>query len=1064
MKKIFIIIFFFFLIGIAPVILWGLDKGETLQVAIINKTVADETYREHLGITWVLNHFQYHQSDGSRYQADEDYFGFQVNEKNESFEVKPLLTDYQDYDVIYIADTYGVYEDDLPWIEKEREGARTPLIHGGMEIEEWRSIAERLDNGKPVTLIAEFNTLASPTDPVVRDQMSDYLGIEWSGWMGRYFDELDLDKNLEIPQWVLDEFGDDWNYRGAGFLLVNDTNHEIVVLEQEEHVHSEGIKMEFTDAGREKFNLNTSPNYHYWFDIVIPKKHAQSLATFQWELSKTGEDLLEEHNIPKEFAGIVETSDYHINSYYLAGDFNDVASTPGFYQAKGLSKIYQTVHSFSEEAFYWSAYVPVMKAILQASLELKENETEAVETEEQLSYTSRVSETYFEVYEGGEWKDITIKGVNIGMAKPGVFPGEAAITEEEYARWFEYIGEMGANTIRIYTLHPPGFYKALKEYNESHEEKLYLFHGVWINEEKMVNSLDAFDEDALTDFQAEMQRIVDATHGNATVAAEPGHASGTYATDVSEYVIGWILGVEWYPLMVENTNQVHEEIGEYNGNYVQTEGAAPFEHWLAEQMDYIATYEIDTYHMMRPLSFTNWVTTDLLTHPAEPNAEEDLASVDPNVIQLKEELLDVNQFASYHVYPYYPDFFNFEEEYLQFEDHRGEPNSYAAYLKDLHEAHKIPVLIAEFGVPGSRGLTHENPFGWNQGFLSEKEQGEIIVHLFEDILHEEMLGGLVFTWQDEWFKRTWNTMDYDNPDRRPFWSNAQTNEQQFGLLSFDRHKIKVDGETDDWAESTMLHRGENQLKALHMDVDERYLYLRIDQEDGTNGDIAILLDTAPNQGNTTYEQQPLQNEANFVIEINDEGAHVLIDPYYDYYTYLYGHTLKMLDDYEGKPVKDSGAFIPIFYALNQEIRIPSTDEVIPFSGYETGALKQGISNPKHRDYYSLADYYMKENGVIEIRIPWLLLQFQDPSQREVIGDLYEDGGKEGEASSVKIEDITIAVVKKNGEEWVDTIPERTEDGILPFINYQWETWNEPLYEERLKQSYYLVQEAFQQIP
>jgi hypothetical protein len=91
----------------------------------------------------------------------------------------------------------------------------------------------------------------------------------------------------------------------------------------------------------------------------------------------------------------------------------------------------------------------------------------------------------------------------------------------------------------------------------------------------------------------------------------------------------------------------------------------------------------------------------------------------------------------------------------------------------LHEAHRLPVLIAEFGVPGSRGLTHKNPFGWNQGFLSEDEQGKIISRLFEDIMAEKLLGGLVFTWQDEWFKRTWNTVDYDNPDRRPYWSNAQ---------------------------------------------------------------------------------------------------------------------------------------------------------------------------------------------------------------------------------------------------------------------------------------------------
>ncbi|MRH43354.1 hypothetical protein GH741_11760 [Aquibacillus halophilus] len=54
---------------------------------------------------------------------------------------------------------------------------------------------------------------------------------------------------------------------------------------------------------------------------------------------------------------------------------------------------------------------------------------------------------------------MTIKGVNIGMAKPGHFPGEVAITEEEYYRWFKLIGEMNANTIRVYTIHPPGFYR-----------------------------------------------------------------------------------------------------------------------------------------------------------------------------------------------------------------------------------------------------------------------------------------------------------------------------------------------------------------------------------------------------------------------------------------------------------------------------------------------------------------------------------------------------------------------------------------------------------------------------
>ena len=36
--------------------------------------------------------------------------------------------------------------------------------------------------------------------------------------------------------------------------------------------------------------------------------------------------------------------------------------------------------------------------------------------------------------------------------------------------------------------------------------------------------------------------------------------------------------------------------------------------------------------------------------------------------------------------------------------------------------------------------------------MSEKEQGEIVSRLYDDILEENMLGGLIFTWQDEGLK------------------------------------------------------------------------------------------------------------------------------------------------------------------------------------------------------------------------------------------------------------------------------------------------------------------------
>src|SRR5690606_41122015 len=86
----------------------------------------------------------------------------------------------------------------------------------------------------------------------------------------------------------------------------------------------------------------------------------------------------------------------------------------------------------------------MMETIL-ANAEQKKKQVETVKataaTKEGIAYPSRINGQAFEVYEDGEWQPFTIKGVNMGMAKPGMFPGEAAITREEYDRWFKAIGE-----------------------------------------------------------------------------------------------------------------------------------------------------------------------------------------------------------------------------------------------------------------------------------------------------------------------------------------------------------------------------------------------------------------------------------------------------------------------------------------------------------------------------------------------------------------------------------------------------------------------------------------------
>ncbi|MGI6349022.1 MAG: hypothetical protein ACOXZ0_03810 [Eubacteriales bacterium] len=1061
MKRMYILVLCLLIMIVLPFVFWQLEPDKEYHVAIIDKTVPDETCREHNGITFLLNCLKYRNESGDPYDLKKDYFGFFPNEEEKNYVVRPLPVDYDAYSVIYLADTYGVYEEDLPWVEKEGEGSFSGKIYGGLEEEEWFHIVNRLVKKDRSLFIAEYNAFASPTQKEVREGITSYLGINWSGWIGRYFEELDFHKNEEIPQWIIEEFGESWNYSGPGFVLVNDINFQIVVLEKSKHVLDDGIHILFTQEGKDFFGLKKSPNYSYWFDIVTPKQGSTVLAYYNWDLTESGKALLEENGIPTEFAAVVKNEQGACSSYYFAGDYNDLGQVPTIYKFKGIQKLHSVLETYSGRAFYWSTYFPMMERILEDYENSPSTESKDPEDKEKNLYDARIKDDSFEIFKDGKWEPITIKGVNLGMGKPGVFPGEAAITEEEYYRWFEYIGEMNANVIRVYTLHPPGFYNALLRYNEHHDEKLYVMHGVWINEEELVKSQNAFEENNLEEFRREMEIITDVIHGNKTVEARPGHASGIYMADVSQYVIAWILGIEWDPYVVENTNHLHASIGDYHGEYFETQGAKPFEYWLAQQMDFIAKYEMEHYNYIRPTSFTNWPTTDILEHPANFQDNEDVVGINPNVIYTKKEMDLVGQFASYHVYPYYPDFLNVEEKYINYIDHRGEKNNYAGYLKDLNSVHRLPVLVAEFGIPASRGLTHENPFGWNQGFKSEKEQGELLSRLYEDILEENMLGGLIFTWQDEWFKRTWNTMDYDNPDRRPYWSNVQTNEQRYGVLCFDRHKIKIDGNMNEWQAEPLYHKNRGALKGLYVDYDESYLYIRVDYSDVlSKGHPVILLDVLPEQGNYFVkgnDKLQFSNGVDFIVDLNKKEPRIIIDQYYDFFTYMYAYHLNMIAKPQPDPQKNSGIFSEIHYVLSKEYRSKDGTVVMAFSTHETGRLREGNANPASKNYDSLADFYRNKRGGLELRIPWLLIQAKDPSKKEFVGNVYENGLE----ASRFVDEIYIGVLYVDDEGTILESFPSVENNVLSGLSaYSWDDWDMPKYKERLKQSYYIIQDLF----
>lgn len=662
---------------------------------------------------------------------------------------------------------------------------------------------------------------------------------------------------------------------------------------------------------------------------------------------------------------------------------------------------------------------------------------------------SKASGKVIQINRFGKWEKTYIKGVDIGAAKPGAFPGDFAVTKNEYLRWFKQIAKMNANTIRVYTILSPEFYEAFYAYNETHLKKLYLIQGVWVNEESILKEKDAFSPAIIEEFRKDTLQAIDVIHGNTTIEPINGEASGAFTMDISKWVIGYILGIEWDGDFVKNTNDRHPELSEYNGVYLKTMGANPFELFLAQVGDAAVTYETEKYKQQRMVAFSNWPTTDPLAHSNEEESVN-LGTVDPEHIK-STDLFYSGQFASYHVYPYYPDFFEFQEEYQQpLKD--GEINPYKAYLNVLNAYHTLPVLISEYGVPSSRGIARSQASnGFDQGNLTEKEQGSILVDLTNIIHDTGCAGGLIFSWQDEWFKRTWNTMDYSLPDSRAYWSDYQTNEQSFGLLTFDPGRKKsvcyVDGKTAEWNEKDVLLK--NKDITVSMKSDEKFLYFRVNQPglDMEQAKLLIPIDITQRSGITKSDKyhRAFERPADFLIRIDGKkNSAILVHDYFDSFTFNFSKLLFRVDPDSKHLKKEEGEFIKINLALRAPLLLESTGEYSDPSYFETGRFVYGNANPKSSEYNSIADYCAVEND-IEIRISWSLLNIMDPSSKKVMDDFYSLN----RISPQSFDNIYIGISEADSSETIKMYP------------YDYEPWEEPSYHERLKESYPLIQQVFQ---
>ncbi|MCE1196410.1 tetratricopeptide repeat protein [bacterium] len=706
----------------------------------------------------------------------------------------------------------------------------------------------------------------------------------------------------------------------------------------------------------------------------------------------------------------------------------------------------------------------------------------------------------YQVLKGGTWKPFFWKGINLGAALPGRYPSEFP-GRATYDEWLKDIGEAGFNLIRVYTIHPPAFYEALADYNEKHAEPLYLVHGVWAELPPEDNFLDP---EWYGEWKAEMRRVVDLLHGRADIAPRPGHASGSYRADLSRWTAGIILGREWEPGNVELFNKTHPMKGDFSGRFVTLRKGTPMEAFLADAMEYFMAYEQDAYNAQQPVAFTNWPTLDPLYHLSETTKAEETAwrkklglpyaegravlEYDNDSMSLDMQKFDLGKenraglFASYHAYPYYPDFLNNDADLASGRDTQG-PNNYFAYLKKLVAYHKKhPVVISEFGVPSSRLVAHWQAQGMTHGGMDERKQGEVDARLLGNISESGCAGAVLFAWIDEWFKKNWLVIEFEEPlDRKPKWYNYQDAEENYGLVGY-RPGAKgpsalIDGDPSDWR-SVPEYLAGNGL-SVKLTADEGWLNLGIfwDRSRAFDG-LMVGIDTHDTARGDHRLPFGLEagSEAGLEFAILFQGARaaVFADEPYD----LFANRARKL--YRSVPNADGRFVMPM--TESNRWRIGRDGTIYQPHQQEIGWLREGTQDRASKDFDSMAEW-RRGDGFLEARIPWGLLNVTDPSSRAIVST---PEGLPLSREGVPVTDgFRLALVAYRGDAFAGkaslaasapapmpaasaaasgSVPSAAAPPAgLPVIGlpplFAWNTWEEPTWHAFKKEAYYIYRDA-----
>ncbi len=336
---------------------WLVKPRDNTRVLVVDKTVPLESYREHHRLMWMLSQHKA-PAPGNRllWNRERDYIGYDPT-SGEYIDVADRHLEGKD--VIYVADTYGVYTGDYEAARLNLEHLeRSKRIYGGLKMEEVQAIERFANRGGRV--VAEFNSFASPTSGEVRRRMEKILHLRWTGWVARKANELS--DYREIAEWIRKrwekEFGRPWDLEGPGVIFVHEDERVLVLRVGPELSGPDVVVQQDGD----------DIPYKYWFDIVVAERESDVRTSYKIPTTPEGTRLLKAFGIPSVFPAVVHDDNYERT--YLAGDFSDFG---GIFDPPWLAGI-TTIRLWLAKAglvtpearLTWEVYAPVVERLLES--------------------------------------------------------------------------------------------------------------------------------------------------------------------------------------------------------------------------------------------------------------------------------------------------------------------------------------------------------------------------------------------------------------------------------------------------------------------------------------------------------------------------------------------------------------------------------------------------------------------------------------------------------------------------------------------------------------------------